>query len=97
MPSYKTKEKKMAKEIDEIDKCNVVFLKCSGSQGQVNLQATPIDQTRAFGPPIKKISCSDTMNSFPSFVRGDPGSVYTFICPQDCSTGGSLVGVGLYA
>lgn len=85
----------MAKEVEEIDKCNVVFLKCAGSQGEVNLQATPIDQTRQLGPAIKKISCSDTMNSFPGFVRGDPGSTFTFQCPEDCSTGGSLVGAGL--
>lgn len=95
MPSYDAKNQKLGKEIDAVEKCNVVFLKCAGSQGEINLQASPIDQTRQLGPPVKKISCSDTMNSFTSLVKGDPGSVFTFLCPQDCSTGGSLVGAGL--
>lgn len=71
-----------------------MFLKCAGSQGEINLQATPVDQGRMLGPKPKKISCSDTMETI-SDLKGDPGSVFTFECPEDCSTGGSLIGAGL--
>mmetsp|Transcript_43029 Transcript_43029/g.93589 ORF Transcript_43029/g.93589 Transcript_43029/m.93589 type:complete len:82 (+) Transcript_43029:1495-1740(+) len=77
------------------DKCNVVFINCDGNPSPIKLQATPKDQTRHMPPTLKKISCSDTMSSQAEQCKGDPGSVFTFECPKDCGSGGTLIGVGL--
>lgn len=97
MPGYDVKEKKLKKEISATDKCAPVYLQCKGTQGEVSNQALPIEQGRLLGPKIKTLTCSTTANDLQSFIRGDPGSVFTFICPENCMAGGSLVGTGLYA
>jgi len=45
------------------------------------------------------LACSDSPKDLElaGTLRGDPGSVYTFICPPGCLTGGTLIGSGLYA
>lgn len=60
-----------------------------------SLKANPIELGRLLGPPILGISCSDTLDSLSGQTKGDPGSVFTFICPKGCSDGGLLVGTGL--
>jgi len=94
-PSYNVTDKKLNKEITPETECNVIKLKCSGVMEAVSLKAVPTDQTRHLGPPLRTISCLDTMLSLQDSVRGDPGSVFVFNCPQDCANGGVLTGAGL--
>lgn len=72
-----------------------MYLKCTGTSGTANLQASPIDQVRNFTPPRKRISCETTLDNVRDYVKGDPGSVFNFQCPKDCAIGGSIVGTGL--
>lgn len=75
--------------------CSAIKLNCKGNPVAKSLKANPIEQIRLLGPPIASISCSDTLDSLSSQTKGDPGSVFTFICPKGCSDGGLLVGSGL--
>lgn len=94
-PGINHKTGKMLKEMDTIETCNIMYLKCTGSTGPVKLQASPIDQARLFVPSRQRINCSTTLDNING--RGDPGSIFTFTCPKDCALGGELVGAGLYA
>jgi len=96
MPEYDSKEKKLKKQISTVDKCTPVYITCKGTQGAINLKATPIVQNRLLGPTIKNINCGTTLSELGDYVRGDPGSVFTFISPESCASGGNLIGTGLY-
>lgn len=72
-------------------------MNCKGNKSFGSLQAIPQNMGRLLGAPPKKISCADSMKSFDSELKGDPGSLFSFECPVNCSTGGQLIGVGLYA
>lgn len=80
------------------DPCQFIAkLKCKGSPSPPVIKANPKDQGRIPGPKVTKIQCSDSPKDLElsGLLRGDPGSVFTFICPPGCSTGGTLIGAGL--
>lgn len=80
------------------DPCQFIArLKCKGAPSPPVIKANPKDQGRIPGPKITKIQCSDSPKDLEltGVMKGDPGSVYTFICPPGCSTGGTLIGTGL--
>jgi len=85
------------KAIEVTDKCIPAIIQCKGSPGDISLAATPKSLGRLTGPPVKKIDCNTSMNDITDFIRGDPGSVFTFICPVGCNQGGNMFGTGLYA
>jgi len=95
MPTLDLLSKKLKRDIELVDKCNIVSIKCMGVGPPINLQATAKDQTRKLGPKVKKLSCSDSLASLESYCVGDPGSVFTFECPMNCGSGGTLIGAGL--
>mmetsp|Transcript_60213 Transcript_60213/g.51010 ORF Transcript_60213/g.51010 Transcript_60213/m.51010 type:complete len:134 (-) Transcript_60213:125-526(-) len=78
-------------------KCNGCKLKCKGNPASKEMKAIPKEQERLLGPAIPTISCSDTLDSLSLQTKGDPGSVFTFVCPRGCQEGGLLVGSGLYS
>jgi len=96
VPDYDLKEKKLKKQMILVDKCAPVFINCKGTQSQVSLKASLLPQNRLNGPMIRNISCSTSYAELLPTIKGDPGSVYTFICPEGCASGGNLVGSGLY-
>jgi len=77
----------------------VVRLKCSGAPEPPVIKATIKDMGRAFGPKITTLQCTDSPKELElqGKLKGDPGSVFTFLCPSGCDSGGTLIGAGLYA
>jgi len=80
----------------------VAALKCKGVPKVVSDRAKVINMDRFQGPQPKNISCTDNLTTqnavtnLPFYVRGDPGSVFTFECRETfCAGKGSLIGVGL--
>lgn len=71
--------------------CNPVQIKCKGLPNAPNHKAPAKNLTRHPAPPIKQIdNCSDSPSSLGAWIKGDPGSVYTFICPANCNAAGTL-------
>lgn len=87
------------------DKCVPAVLQCKGKQSEISLLAKPKPIGRLNPPDIIQLKCNDTMKSLKRpgdkesqrLIKGDPGSVYTFLCPAGCVQGGSIYGTGLYA
>lgn len=77
----------------------VVKIKCKGSPEPPVIKATAKDMGRAPGPKITTLTCTDSVKDLElnGILKGDPGSVFTFICPAGCEAGGTLIGAGLYA
>jgi len=97
MPKYIVSEGKYDKSIELTDKCIPAIIQCKGTPGDINLTATPKPLGRLNGPPVKKIDCNTSLKDITEFIRGDPGSIFTFICPIGCNQGGNMFGTGLYA
>jgi len=71
--------------------CPPVQIKCKGLPDTPNHKAAAKNLTRHPAPPIKLIqNCSDSPSSLGDWIKGDPGSVYTFICPANCEAAGTL-------
>jgi len=96
-PKFIVEEGKYDKTIEVVDKCIPAIIQCKGSPGDINLMAVPKPLGRLSGVPIKKIDCNTSVKDITEFIRGDPGSVFTFICPVGCNQGGNMFGSGLYA
>lgn len=77
----------------------MVRLKCAGGPEPPVIKATIKDQGRALGPKVSQILCTDSPKDLElsGKIKGDPGSVLTFLCPAGCDQGGTLIGAGLYA
>lgn len=77
--------------------CAPVQIKCKGLPDTPNIKSPARNLSRHPAPLIKKIkNCSDSPASLSEWIKGDPGSVYTFICPANCNAAGTLYGTGLY-
>jgi len=97
MPNFNNKENRFVGPPEVVEKCAPVFVNCKGTLGSVSTKATPKNIGRLEGPPIKQINCGTSINDIRDFVKGDPGSLFTFICPEGCAAGGGLVGSALYS
>lgn len=79
--------------------CAITAIVCAGAgNAGGNSLAEQKDIKRAKFPPVLDVTCSTKMNSEEviNFVKGDPGSVFTFKCPAGCKDEGTLIGAGLY-
>lgn len=89
-------EKKTIKVTLSAEPCKPVKVYCKGAPQAPDINAMAKNQTRHPVPKIKKIEkCSDSPADLSSWIKGDAGSVYTFICPENCNSAGTLVGSGL--
>lgn len=103
-PTFNTENEAFNKDHVTGDKCVPAILTCKGKQSEISLLAKPKPIGRLLPPNIIELKCNDTMKSLknPSdkqserLIKGDPGSVYTFLCPAGCLQGGVLYGSGLY-
>lgn len=95
IPNFNNNENRYVGPPDVVEKCAPVFVNCKGTLGSVSMKAKPKNIGRLDGPPIKQIDCGTSINDIRDFVRGDPGSLFTFLCPEGCAAGGGLVGSAL--
>jgi len=79
------------------DGCLVAKVRCSGFPGSKSNKAG-IRKIGRLYPPLTintSLVCTTTLTDIIGKNSGDPGSKYTFRCPDECGASGSTQGVGI--
>lgn len=102
LPGYDPSSKTFRPPAEDniIDECAVVEINCDGTAIPPVQTAVLKEVKRNNFPPPIQIDCMHNLQAreppLVDYVRGDPGSIFTFTCPANCYDQGELIGAGLY-